>query len=148
MPFRRTCYCNFKLVTKFPADKLDKICRIVKISARGVFSSREIPTKSKDVINALSQVCLKLVPDSFFGVLDNRKMSYRNSTGFLYHLTYFSVRSYIAASSSVCNRDIFWFKLTEMLDRSRKILHTLVGLGREQFKRKELSFLHQLSQFY
>ena len=146
MAFRRTGYCNLEVVSKLLSDKLHKICSIIKISSSRSFSSGKITPERKNVIHTFTQICLQLIPNTFFCIPDHCKMCYRYNPGFSDHPAYLSVGSHITATSSVGNRNIIRSEFAEVFNGLRKFCHTLICLRWEEFKGKELSFFHQFSQ--
>ena len=94
------------------------------------------------MINALIQVSLQLLFDTFFGVFDNGEMGYRDGASFDDLLTYLSVTAYISTACTVCTGNVLRFELAEFLNGSRKVLHSFIGFRREQLKGQKLFFFH------
>ena len=95
------------------------------------------------MIYALCQILLQLLLDAFLCIFDNGEVRYRCGACLDDLLTYLTVTSYISAACSICTGDVLRIELAELFNRSRKILHSLVRLRRENFERKKLFFFHQ-----
>ena len=86
------------------------------------------------MIHAVSEIVLQLLLNSFFRVFDNCKMRYGDGTGLDDLLAYLSVTPYVSSACSVGTGNVFRMKLTEFLDRLRKIIHSLICFRWKKFK--------------
>ena len=142
MTFRRTGYCDLKLIAKFIADKFNKIGCIIEVSTCCCLTKRNISTKRKHMVYAFSQILFQLLFDAFFCILDYCEVCYRSGSCILDHLAYFSVCADISAAGTVCTGNILRFILHEMFNGSRQICHAFFCLWWKKLKRKQHFFSH------
>ena len=141
---RGTCYSDLKLIAKLVANELYKVCSVLEITTGSGLAQRNISTESQNMIYALIQVLLQLILHAFLGVLDYGKVGNRCSASVLNHLTYLAVCSYVSAACAVCTGNVIRLILAQMLDRARKILHTLLSLRRENLERQRHALVHDV----
>ena len=142
VPLRGSSNCDLEFVTKLVTNEFNKVCSVVEITTGCCLTKRNISTKCKHMIYAFCKVLIQLLFDSLFGVLDYCEMSNRNGSCIFDHLTYFSVSTNVSAACTVCTGNVLWFVLHQMIDCSRKVLHSFFCLRREKLEGQKHFFSH------
>ena len=138
MAFRRTGDRNRELVTVLLADELDKLGRIMQVSARTGPADREVAAQGKHVVDSVLKIGVELLPDTLFCVSDAGEVSQRDSFSVLFDFVEnFEVLAYIGPARSVGAGNIVgsqFIELVQNTSRAAQFFHSLVCFRREYLK--------------
>ena len=142
MAFRRTGDRNRELVTVLLADELDKLGRIMQVSACAGPADREVAAQGKHVVDSVLKIGVELLPDALFCVSDASKMSQRDclwdSLSVLFDFVEnFEVLAYICPARSVGAGNIVgsqFIELVQNTSRAAQFFHSLVCFRWEYLK--------------